>query len=60
MPTGRCRAHRDRGGAVAQERTPTHTPFIDTGDHVDRECEKVKLNGRKEDQKIYRQHSGWA
>ena len=37
---------------------PTYTPFIDTGDHVVVvNAAKVKLTGRKEDQKIYRQHS---
>src|SRR5213080_1545317 len=39
---------------------PTYTPFIDTGDHVVIvNAAKVKLTGRKEDQKIYRQHSGY-
>ena len=39
---------------------PTYTPFIDTGDHVVIvNATKVKLTGRKEDQKIYRQHSGY-
>ncbi len=39
---------------------PTYTPFIDTGDHVIViNAKKVKLTGRKEDQKIYRQHSGY-
>jgi len=38
----------------------TYTPFIDTGDHVVIvNAAKVKLTGRKEDQKIYRQHSGY-
>jgi large subunit ribosomal protein L13 len=38
----------------------TYTPFIDTGDHVVVvNAAKVKLTGRKEDQKIYRQHSGF-
>jgi large subunit ribosomal protein L13 len=37
-----------------------YTPFIDTGDHVVVvNATKVKLTGRKEDQKIYRQHSGY-
>ena len=37
-----------------------YTPFIDTGDHVIvLNAAKVKLTGRKEDQKIYRQHSGY-
>ena len=39
---------------------PTYTPFIDTGDHiVVVNAKTVKLTGRKEDQKIYRQHSGY-
>ena len=38
----------------------SYTPFIDTGDHVVViNAAKVKLTGRKEDQKIYRQHSGY-
>ena len=37
-----------------------YTPFLDTGDHVVVVyAAKVKLTGRKEDQKIYRQHSGY-
>ena len=37
-----------------------YTPFIDTGDHiVVVNAKKVKLTGRKEDQKIYRAHSGY-
>src|SRR5215831_6849843 len=37
-----------------------YTPFIDTGDHVVIvNAAKVKLTGRKEDQKIYRYHSGF-
>lgn len=38
----------------------TYTPFIDTGDHVVIvNAEKVKLTGRKEEQKVYRRHSGY-
>ena len=38
----------------------TYTPFMNTGDHVIIiNAAKVKLTGRKEDQKIYRQHSGY-
>jgi large subunit ribosomal protein L13 len=38
----------------------TYTPFVDTGDHVIVvNAAKVKVTGRKEDQKIYRQHSGY-
>jgi large subunit ribosomal protein L13 len=37
----------------------TYTPFIDTGDHVVIvNASKVKLTGRKENQKVYRRHSG--
>ncbi|MBF8299829.1 MAG: rplM [Acidobacteria bacterium] len=37
-----------------------YTPFIDTGDHiVVINAARVKLTGRKEDQKIYRRHSGY-
>jgi large subunit ribosomal protein L13 len=39
---------------------PTYTPFLDTGDHVIiLNAAKVKLTGGKEDQKIYRTHSGY-
>jgi large subunit ribosomal protein L13 len=39
---------------------PIYTPFIDTGDHVIViNAEKVKLTGQKEEQKIYRSHSGY-
>ena len=38
----------------------TYTPFIDTGDFVVIvNAATVKLTGGKEDQKIYRQHSGY-
>jgi len=38
----------------------SYTPFIDTGDHVIViNAGAVKLTGRKEDQKIYRRHSGY-
>ena len=37
-----------------------YTPFLDTGDHiVVVNAARVKLTGRKEEQKIYRQHSGY-
>jgi large subunit ribosomal protein L13 len=37
-----------------------YTPYIDTGDHVViLNAESVKLTGRKEDQKLYRRHSGF-
>ena len=39
---------------------PVYTPFIDTGDHVVIvNAASVKLTGRKEEQKIYRHHSGY-
>ena len=39
---------------------PSYTPFIDTGDHVVIvNAAKVKLTGRKEEQKVYRRHSGY-
>ena len=39
---------------------PSWTPFLDHGDHVVIvNAARVKLTGRKEDQKIYRQHSGY-
>lgn len=38
----------------------TYTPFLDTGDHVVVvNAARVRVTGRKEDQKIYRQHSGY-
>jgi large subunit ribosomal protein L13 len=38
----------------------TYTPFIDTGDHVVIvNAAEVKLTGRKEDEKVYRRHSGY-
>jgi large subunit ribosomal protein L13 len=37
-----------------------YTPFIDTGDHVVIvNVAQVRLTGRKEDQKLYRRHSGY-
>jgi large subunit ribosomal protein L13 len=39
---------------------PTYTPFLDMGDHVVIvNADKVKLTGRKEDDKLYRTHSGY-
>lgn len=39
---------------------PTWLPYLDGGDHVVIvNAAKVKLTGRKEEQKIYRQHSGY-
>jgi len=37
-----------------------YTPYIDTGDHVVIvNAARVKLTGRKEEQKLYRYHSGY-
>ena len=39
---------------------PMYTPFLDTGDHVIVvNAAKVKLTGNKEEQKLYRRHSGY-
>jgi large subunit ribosomal protein L13 len=39
---------------------PTYTPFLDTGDHVVVvNAAKVRLTGDKENQKLYRRHSGY-
>ena len=39
---------------------PIFTPFIDTGDYVIiTNADKIKVTGKKMDQKIYRRNSGW-
>ncbi len=39
---------------------PEYTPFLDTGDFVIViNAEKVKLTGNKENQKVYRHHTGY-
>jgi large subunit ribosomal protein L13 len=39
---------------------PTYTTFLDAGDHVIViNAEKVKLTGSKDQQKLYRRHSGY-
>ncbi len=39
---------------------PAYTPFLDTGDHVIIiNAAQVRLTGRKEDQKVYRHHTGY-
>ena len=39
---------------------PEYTPHIDTGDHVVIvNASRVRLTGRKEEQKLYRYHSGF-
>ena len=40
---------------------PIFTPHVDTGDFVVVvNAEKVRLTGRKMDQKVYRRYTGWA
>jgi large subunit ribosomal protein L13 len=49
----RCRGDGPRHKAI-------YTPHIDTGDHVVIvNAAKVRLTGRKEEQKLYRYHSGY-
>src|SRR5437879_13132937 len=39
---------------------PSYTPFLDTGDHVIViNAAKVRLTGRKDEQKVYRHHTGY-
>jgi len=39
---------------------PSYTPYLDTGDHVIIiNAEKAVLTGNKENQKVYRHHSGY-
>jgi large subunit ribosomal protein L13 len=39
---------------------PTYTPFLDTGDHVIViNAEKIRLTGRKEENKVYRHFTGY-
>jgi large subunit ribosomal protein L13 len=39
---------------------PIYTPFLDTGDHVVIvNADKVRLTGAKEEEKIYRHHTGY-
>jgi large subunit ribosomal protein L13 len=46
--------------ALMGKHKPTYTPFLDTGDHVVVvNAAKVRLTGRKEEQKLYRRHSGY-
>ena len=40
---------------------PVYTPHVDTGDHVIIiNAEKIKVTGKKMDQKLYRRHSGYV
>ncbi|MEQ8764786.1 MAG: 50S ribosomal protein L13 [Planctomycetota bacterium] len=39
---------------------PTYTPHVDTGDFVVViNAEKIRLTGRKNEQKVYRHYTGW-
>ena len=40
---------------------PVYTPHVDCGDYVIvLNCEKIKVTGKKEFQKLYRHHTGWV
>ena len=40
---------------------PTYTPHLDTGDHVVViNAEKVKLSGKKDQQKMHQYYTGWV
>jgi large subunit ribosomal protein L13 len=42
------------------KRKPIYTPFLDTGDHVIViNAAQIHLTGRKEDDKMYRHHTGY-
>ena len=62
MPRTLCWASwpaRRRDAADGQDK-PTYTPFLDTGDHVIViNAAKVKLTGRKEEDKLYRHFTGY-
>ncbi len=51
-----------RVAAVLRGKTkPTFTPFLDTGDHVIIiNAEKIKVTGKKLDNKIYKRHSAYV
>ena len=43
------------------KKKPEYTPFIDSGDHVIIvNADKIKVTGRKAEQKVYRSHSGYV
>ena len=55
---GRVASHAAR--LLQGKHKPTFTPFLDMGDHVVVvNAATVKLTGRKEEQKLYRYHSGY-
>lgn len=56
---GRVASHTAR--LLQGKHKATYTPFIDTGDHVVIvNVAKVRLTGNKEEQKMYRRHSGYS
>ena len=57
-PLGRVAA--EAAKLLRGKHKPTFTPNVDTGDHVIiLNCKDVILTGKKLDQKIYRQHTGY-
>ena len=45
---------------LAGKTKPSYTPFLDTGDHVIViNAAEIHLTGRKEEDKVYRRHSGF-
>jgi large subunit ribosomal protein L13 len=55
---GRIASHAAR--VLQGKHKPTWTPYLDTGDHVVIiNAARVRLTGQKEEQKIYRTHSGY-
>src|SRR5229473_69634 len=50
----------DADNVVLGKHKTTYTPFLDTGDHVIVvNAAKVKLTGKKDDQKVYRRFTGY-
>jgi large subunit ribosomal protein L13 len=46
--------------ALTGKRKPIYTPFLDTGDHVVViNADQIVVTGRKEEDKLYRHHSGY-
>ena len=59
MPTGRLAVV--IADALRGRDKPTYTPHIDTGAFVIvTNCEKIKLSGNKEENKIYQNYSGYS
>ena len=57
-PLGRVAA--EAAKLLRGKHKPTYTPNLDTGDNVIiLNCSKVVLTGKKLDQKVYRNHSGY-